>query len=248
MPMRSDRLLNDHGARFTPALLHRAIVARMTEAILVVDDDAPIRRMLERTLVAEGYEVAVAVDGGAALAAIERSVPDLLVLDIGMPGVDGLAVCRRARANGLATPILLLTARDAVSDRVDGLDAGADDYLMKPFATEELLARVRALLRRGREPADVLACGDLAFDVATRVARRGGREIALSSREADLLELLLRNQRQVVTREVALTRVWGSPFAASTNSVDRYVSYLRRKLGEPSLIETVRGLGFILGR
>jgi two-component system response regulator MprA len=217
-------------------------------AILVVDDDAPIRRMLERTLVAEGYEVAVAVDGGAALAAIERSVPDLLVLDVGLPGVDGLAVCRRARANGLATPILLLTARDAVSDRVDGLDAGADDYLVKPFATEELLARVRALLRRGREPADVLACGDLTFDVATRIARRGGREVALSSREADLLELLLRNQRQVVTREVALTRVWGSPFAASTNSVDRYVSYLRRKLGEPSLIETVRGSGFILGR
>jgi two-component system, OmpR family, response regulator MprA len=215
---------------------------------MVVDDDAPIRRMLERTLVAEGYEVAVAVDGGAALAAIERSVPDLLVLDVGLPGVDGLAVCRRARANGLATPILLLTARDAVSDRVDGLDAGADDYLVKPFATEELLARVRALLRRGREPADVLACGDLTFDVATRIARRGGREVALSSREADLLELLLRNQRQVVTREVALTRVWGSPFAASTNSVDRYVSYLRRKLGEPSLIETVRGSGFILGR
>jgi two-component system response regulator MprA len=220
----------------------------MTEAILVVDDDAPIRRMLERTLVAEGYEVAVAVDGGAALAAIERSVPDLLVLDIGMPGVDGLAVCKRARANGLATPILLLTARDAVSDRVDGLDAGADDYLVKPFATEELLARVRALLRRGREPADILTCGDLAFDVATRIARRAGREIALSSREADLLELLLRNQRQVVTREIALTRVWGSPYAASLNSVDRYVSYLRRKLGEPSLIETVRGSGFILGR
>jgi two-component system response regulator MprA len=220
----------------------------MTEAILVVDDDAPIRRMLERTLVAEGYEVAVAVDGGDALAAIERSVPDLLVLDVAMPGVDGLAVCRRARARGLATPILLLTARDAVSDRVDGLDAGADDYLVKPFATEELLARVRALLRRGRDPVEVLACGDLAFDVAGRTARRGGREIALSSREADLLELLLRNQRQVVTREIALARVWGSPYAASANSVDRYVSYLRRKLGEPSLIETVRGSGFVLGR
>ncbi len=220
----------------------------MTEAILVVDDDAPIRRMLERTLVAEGYEVEVAVDGGAALAAIERSVPDLLVLDVGLPGVDGLAVCRRARERGLATPILLLTARDAVSDRVDGLDAGADDYLVKPFATEELLARVRALLRRGREPAEVLACGDLAFDVATRRARRGPHEIVLSAREADLLELLLRNQRQVVTRETALERVWGSTYAASANSVDRYVSYLRRKLGEPSLIETVRGSGFVLGR
>jgi len=170
------------------------------------------------------------------------------VLDVAMPGVDGLAVCRRARARGLATPILLLTARDAVADRVDGLDAGADDYLVKPFATEELLARVRALLRRGREPVEVLACGDLAFDVAARTARRGGRAIALSSREADLLELLLRNQRQVVTRETALARVWGSPYAASANSVDRYVSYLRRKLGEPSLIETVRGSGFVLGR
>src|SRR5437016_14454587 len=146
-----------------------AIVSEMTEAILVVDDDAPIRRMLERTLVAEGYRVAAAADGGAALAMIERSVPDLVVLDVGMPGVDGLAVCRRARARGLATPILLLTARDSISDRVGGLDAGADDYLVKPFATEELLARVRALLRRGREPAEVLTCGDLVFDVASRL-------------------------------------------------------------------------------
>src|SRR5437016_12146018 len=187
-----------------------AIVSEMTEAILVVDDDPPIRRMLERTLSAEGYRVEAAADGGAALAAIERSVPDLLVLDVSMPGLDGLAVARRARSRGLATPILLLTARDSVSDRVDGLDAGADDYLVKPFATEELLARIRALLRRGREPAELLAYGDLVFDVATRTARRGGREIALSVREADLLELLLRNQRAVVTRETALVRVWGS--------------------------------------
>jgi two-component system response regulator MprA len=220
----------------------------MSEAILVVDDDAPIRRMLERTLTAEGYRVVTAADGGAALATIEQSVPDLVVLDVAMPGIDGLAVCRRARARGLATPILLLTARDSLSDRVGGLDAGADDYLVKPFETEELLARVRALLRRGREPAELLACGDLVFDVATRVARRGGREIALSVREADLLELLLLNQRQVVTRETALARVWGSAHAANSNSVDRYVSYLRRKLGEPSLIETVRGTGFVLGR
>jgi len=220
----------------------------MSEAILVVDDDAPIRRMLERTLTAEGYEVVTAADGGAALATIEKSVPDLVVLDVAMPGMDGLAVCRRARARGLATPILLLTARDSLSDRVGGLDAGADDYLVKPFETEELRARVRALLRRGREPAELLAFGDLVFDVATRVARRGGREIALSAREADLLELLLLNQRQVVTRETALTRVWGSAHAASSNSVDRYVSYLRRKLGEPGLIETIRGTGFMLGR
>src|SRR5207253_1282819 len=133
------------------------------------------------------------------LAAIERSVPDLLVLDVSMPGVDGLAVCRRARSRGLATPILLLTARDSVSDRVHGLDAGADDYLVKPFAADELLARIRALLRRGREPVELLAHGDLVFDVGARRARRGEREIALSAREADLLELLLRNPRQVVT-------------------------------------------------
>jgi two-component system response regulator MprA len=220
----------------------------MSEAILVVDDDAPIRRMLERTLAAEGYDVDAAVDGGAALAAIERSVPDLLILDVAMPSPDGLDVCRRVRARGLATPILMLTARDAVADRVNGLDAGADDYLVKPFATDELLARVRALLRRGHEPAALLAHGDLTLDVDTRKASRAGREIALSEREADLLELLMRNPRQVVTRETALVRVWGSSHAAGTNVVDRYVSKLRRKLGEPPLIETVRGAGFVLGR
>ena len=221
----------------------------MTEAaILVVDDDAPIRRMLARTLEAEGYAVEAAADGGAALAAVERSVPDLLVVDVTMPGVDGLALCRRLRSKGLAVPILLLTARDAVADRVAGLDAGADDYLVKPFAAEELLARVRALLRRGREPDDLLAFADVVFDVRTRSARRGGRDLGLSAREADLLELLLRNPRRVVRREVALERVWGSTAAASFNAVDRYVSYLRRKLGEPPLIETVRGAGFVLGR
>jgi two-component system, OmpR family, response regulator MprA len=217
-------------------------------AVLVVDDDAPIRRMLERTLAAEGYDVRAATDGGAALAAIERSAPDALVLDVAMPGLDGLAVCRRLRAKGLALPILLLTARDAVHDRVAGLDAGADDYLVKPFAAEELLARLRALLRRGHEPAEVLAYDDLVLDLRSRSARRGGRELGLSAREADLLELLLRNPRQVVTRDLALERVWGRRAAASANVVDRYVSYLRRKLGEPPLIETVRGAGFVLGR
>ena len=141
-------------------------------AVLVVDDDAPIRRMLERTLAAEGYDVRAVSDGGAALAAIERSAPDALVLDVAMPGVDGLAVCRRLRAKGLALPILLLTARDAVHDRVAGLDAGADDYLVKPFAAEELLARIRALLRRGHEPAEVLAYDDLVLDLRSRAARR----------------------------------------------------------------------------
>jgi two-component system response regulator MprA len=215
-------------------------------AILVVDDDAPIRRMLARTLAAEGYAVEASPDGGAALAAVERSAPDLLVLDVAMPGMDGLAVARRLRDKGLGLPILLLTARDGVPDRVAGLDAGADDYLVKPFAPAELLARVRALLRRGREPDDLLAHGDLAFDVQARSATRGGRDLGLSSREADLLELLLRNRRRVVTRELALERVWGGAAAASLNVVDRYVSYLRAKLGDPPVIETVRGSGFLL--
>ena len=215
-------------------------------AVLVVDDDPPIRRMLERTFAAEGYQVEIAVDGGAALAAVERWVPDLLVLDVAMPGLDGLAVCRRLRRAGLAFPILLLTARDAVADRVAGLDAGADDYLVKPFASEELLARARALLRRGSEPAELLAFADLVFDAKARTARRAEAEVVLRPREADLLELLLRNPRQVISRELALERVWGSESAASLNAVDRYISYLRRKLGEPQLIHTVRGIGFVL--
>jgi two-component system response regulator MprA len=217
-------------------------------AILVVDDDPPILRMLERTLTAEGYAVETAADGGAALAAVEHAVPDVVVLDVAMPGLDGLAVCRRLRRAGLALPVLLLTARDSVSDRVAGLDAGADDYLVKPFAPEELLARVRALLRRGSEPAEMLAFDDLVFDVRTRTARRGESEIHLSAREAELLELLLRNPRQVISRALALERVWGSESAATLNAVDRYVSYLRRKLGEPTLIHTVRGVGFVLER
>ena len=215
-------------------------------AILVVDDDAPIRRMLSRTLSAEGYAVEASPDGGDALAAVERSVPDLVVLDVAMPGLDGLAVSRRLREKGLGLPILLLTARDGVPDRVAGLDAGADDYLVKPFAAEELLARVRALLRRGREPEELLAHGDLVLDARARSAARAGRDLGLSAREADLLELLLRNRRRVVTRELALERVWGGPAGASLNVVDRYVSYLRAKLGDPPLIETVRGTGFLL--
>ena len=213
----------------------------------MVDDDAPIRRMLDRTLTAEGYEVRCAADGGAALASIERSVPDAVVLDVSMPGLDGLEVCRRLRGKRLATPILLLTARDALEDRVAGLDAGADDYLVKPFAVEELSARLRALLRRGHDVLEVLAFADVTLDVQARSADRAGRELHLSAREADLLELLLRNPRNVVSREVALDRVWGGPASASLNVVDRYVSYLRRKLGEPPLIETVRGVGFVLG-
>jgi two-component system response regulator MprA len=217
----------------------------MNEAILVVEDDAPIRRMLDRTLSAEGYAVESAADGGEALAAVERSAPDLVLLDVAMEGLDGLAVCRRIRARGLALPILLLTARDGVADRVTGLDAGADDYLTKPFATDELLARIRALLRRGKQVAEVLAAGDLTLDVSTRIVHRGGVAVQLSTREADLLELLLRNVRRVVPREQAIAEIWGG--SATSNAVDRYVSNLRRKLGEPPLIETVRGVGFVIG-
>lgn len=216
----------------------------MPEAILVVDDDAPIRRMLERALGAEGYVVQAAADGGDALAAVERSVPDLIVLDVAMDGLDGLAVCRRLRAKGLGLPVLLLTARDAVPDRVAGLDAGADDYLAKPFATDELLARVRALLRRGKPVEHTLAIGDLMLDTVTREARRGGTRVSLTGRESALLELLMRNARRIVTREQAIVEIWAG--AATANAVDRHVSNLRRKLGEPVMIETVRGVGFVL--
>jgi two-component system, OmpR family, response regulator MprA len=220
----------------------------MSEALLLVDDDAPIRRMLARTLSAEGYEVEAVADGGAALAAVERNMPDAIVLDVTMPGVDGLAVTRRLRAKGLRVPILLLTARDALRDRVDGLDAGADDYLVKPFEVEELMARVRAMLRRNAPPAEQLAFADLSLEPESGAVRRAGRELELTRREAELLELLLRNPRAVITRERALEEVWGGEGEATTNAVDRYVAYLRRKLGDPPLIHTVRGVGFRLDR
>jgi two-component system response regulator MprA len=214
--------------------------------VLLVDDDAPVLRMLQRTLGAEGYDVRAAPDGGAALAEVERSAPDLIVLDVSMPGMDGLAVARRLRGRGLAIPILLLTARDSVEDRVAGLDAGADDYLVKPFASEELSARVRALLRRGRAVPELLAFADVTLDLASRRGERGGRDLELTGREAELLALLLREPRTVVSRERALEEVWGGEFQARPNVVDRYVAYLRRKLGEPPLIRTVRGVGFVL--
>jgi two-component system response regulator MprA len=213
--------------------------------VLIVDDDAGVRRMLARTLEAEGYGVTVAADGGSALVEIERAAPDLVLLDVTMPGLDGLGVTRRLRGKGDALPVLLLTARDAVADRVTGLDSGADDYLVKPFSTDELLARVRALLRRGRTGGDLLSVGDVTLDLQERAASRGGRDLALTPREADLLELLLRNARGVVSREQALQHVWGEG-GATANAVDRYVAYLRRKLGEPPLIRTVRGVGFVL--
>jgi two-component system, OmpR family, response regulator MprA len=214
-------------------------------AVLLVDDDAPILRMLERTLSAEGYAVVAVADGGSALAAVERSLPDVIVLDVAMPGLDGLSVTRRLRAKGLSVPILLLTARDAIEERVAGLDAGADDYVVKPFDVSELAARVRALMRRNHPPGDQLAFADLTLDTESGTARRGDRHVDLTRREAELLELMLRNARRVVTRELALEEVWGG-VEAGANVVDRYVAYLRRKLGDPPLIHTVRGVGFRL--
>jgi two-component system, OmpR family, response regulator MprA len=212
--------------------------------ILVVDDDPDVRRMLQRTLAAEGHEVEAVPDGGAALAAAERRAPDAVLLDVSMPGLDGLAVCRRMRAGGLAVPILLLTARDAVADRVAGLEAGADDYVIKPFAVEELLARIAAVERRGRPVGDALVAGALRLDPIARTLRRDGREVDLTEREAALLELLMRNPRTVIARDRAIDELWGA--AAVENVVDRTVTNLRRKLGEPSPIRTVRGVGFVL--
>jgi two-component system response regulator MprA len=213
------------------------------ERVLVVDDDPPLRRMLERTLTAEGFEVTVAADGGGALAAAERYAPDVIVLDVAIPAPDGLAVARRMRAKGLPTPILMLTARDAVPDRVAGLEAGADDYLVKPFAVAELVARLRALTRR-RSDSQTLSYADLVLDLEIRRATRAGRSIELTGREVSLLELLLREPGRVITRERALAEVWDD--AAQDNVVDRYVTRLRRKLGDPPLIRTVRGAGFAL--
>jgi two-component system response regulator MprA len=218
----------------------------VADRVLVVDDDPPLRRMLARTLGAEGYEVTVAGDGGAALAEAERTAPDVIVLDVAMPGLDGLAVARRLRSKGNPTPILMLTARDAVPDRVAGLEAGADDYLVKPFAVQELVARLRALTRRGGEglAGGLRSYADLTFEVDARRAVRGGRTIELTGREAALLELLLREVGRVVTRERAIEEIWED--AAEANVVDRYVTRLRRKLGSPPLIQTIRGSGFTL--
>jgi two-component system, OmpR family, response regulator MprA len=215
--------------------------------VLIVDDDGPVRRTLARTLGAEGYATVLASDGGAALAEVERQQPDVIVLDAIMPGLDGLAVARRLRAKGVSVPILMLTARDAVGDRVAGLDAGADDYLVKPFATEELLARVRALLRRGVD-APLLAFADISLDTGSRLLVRGGRTVELTQREAALLELLLQRPGKVLSRRTAMTSVWSDGSATTENVVDRYVAYLRRKLGDPPLIHIVRGAGFVLRR
>jgi two-component system response regulator MprA len=217
----------------------------VAERVLIVEDDASVRRMLERSLAAEGFEVRSASDGGAALAMAEGSAPDLVVLDVAMPGLGGIDVCRRLRDKGLSGGVLMLTARDAVEDRVHGLDAGADDYVVKPFAIDEVVARLHALTRRGRDRSDRLSFAGLTLDTTTNTAERaGGQAIELSARESQLLELLLRDPRSVVSRDAAIERIWGG--AAVSNIVDRYVGRLRRKLGDPPMIRTVRGVGFIL--
>jgi two-component system, OmpR family, response regulator MprA len=219
-------------------------------AILVVDDDAGLRKALRRVLVSHGFDVEVAEDGADALASLRSRAFDAVVLDVMMPGPDGIEVCERLRAERSQLPILMLTARDAVRDRVTGLDAGADDYLVKPFANEELVARLRALLRRaGGSVGDRLGFADLELDLRTREARRGDRAIELSRLEFLLLELFLRHPRQVLERTLIYERVWGYDGSLSSNSLDVFVGHLRRKLeadGEPRLIQTVRGVGFTL--
>jgi two-component system response regulator MprA len=220
-------------------------------SILVVDDEPAVREALRRALELEGYDVELAEDGARALERLANGAPEpeAVLLDVLMPNVDGIEVCRRLREEGRTLPILMLTARAEVADRVAGLDAGADDYVVKPFALEELLARLRALLRRTAEGVEVLRFSDLALDPATREVFRGERPVELTRTEFALLELFLRNPRQVLTRSLIFERVWGYDFGPASNSLDVYIGYLRRKTeagGEPRLIHTVRGVGYAL--
>ncbi len=221
----------------------------MKAHILIVDDDPRITDLLRRVLAYEGYSIASAASGGEALNRSLERPPDLVVLDIMLPGLDGLEVAQRLRAAGDNVPILMLTARDTVADRVKGLETGADDYLVKPFAPEELVARVKALLRRSQEERhEVLRYADVELDTGTRVAHRGAREIDLSPTEYELLALFMRRPRQVLTREIILDRVWGMDFEGSSNVMEVYIGYLRTKLeveGESRLIHTVRGVGYV---
>jgi two-component system, OmpR family, response regulator MprA len=221
--------------------------------VLVVDDDRAVRDSLRRSLEFNGYEVLLAADGAEGLVAVGSQHPDVVVIDVMMPRLDGIETTRALRAAGNDVPILVLTARDAVGDRVEGLDAGADDYLTKPFALEELLARLRALLRRVVPDPDadgeVLAFADLSMDVGSRDVSRGGRAIELTRTEFTLLEMFLRRPRRVLDRSFILEEVWGYDFPTSANSLEVYVGYLRRKTeaeGESRLIQTVRGVGYVL--
>ncbi|RNM12778.1 DNA-binding response regulator [Nocardioides pocheonensis] len=222
--------------------------------MLVVDDDRAVRESLRRSLEFNGYDVSLAEDGAAALAGISATNPDAIVMDVMMPRLDGIETTRALRSVGNQVPILVLTARDAVGDRVEGLDAGADDYLTKPFALDELLARLRALLRRaapesGTSPDERLEFADLTMDLASREVRRGDRPIVLTRTEFALLELFLRRPRRVLERSFILEEVWGFDFPTTANSLEVYVGYLRRKTeaeGEPRLLHTVRGVGYVL--
>jgi two-component system response regulator MprA len=217
--------------------------------VLVVDDELAVRTSLQRALGLERYEVDLAQDGREALERVANARYDAIVLDVSMPLLDGLEACRRMRAAGDRTPVLMLTARDAVDDRVAGLDAGADDYLVKPFALRELQARLRALLRRVDGPSDELRFGDLRLEPATRDVWRGDRRMELSRTEYALLELFLRHPRQVLERSTVFEQVWGYDFGATSNVLGVYMGYLRRKTeagGEPRLLHTVRGVGYIL--
>jgi len=221
---------------------------------MVVDDEPAVRHSLERALKLEGYEVSSSPDGAKALRELAIAAPDAIILDVLMPEVDGLEVCRRLRTAGDRTPVLMLTARDAISDRVDGLDAGADDYLVKPFALEELLARLRALVRRSEpEPdgssGDALSFADLTLDPRTREVARGGRPVEMTKTEFELLHLFMRHPRQVLTRSQIFEAVWDYDFGPRSNALEVYVGYLRRKTeaeGEPRLLHTVRGVGYAL--
>ena len=220
-------------------------------SILVVDDEPAVRESLRRALELEGYRVELATDGDEAIARLgQAEQPDAVILDILMPRLDGLEVCRRLRSSGNAVPVLMLTAQAEIDSRVAGLDAGADDYLPKPFALAELFARLRALLRRtGGESTDALRFADLELDPGTREVRRAGDLIELTRTEFSLLELFLRNPRQVLTRSIIFERVWGFDFGPTSNSLDVYIGYLRRKTeagGKPRLIHTVRGVGYAL--
>jgi two-component system response regulator MprA len=223
----------------------------MDGRLLVVEDDPQVRAMLVRTLRYEGFEVESTPDGMGAFAAMRAAPPDLVLLDLLLPDVDGMHICRQLRQTGCDVPILMLTARDGIDDRVEGLDIGADDYVVKPFDTAELVARVRSLLRRARAAKERPRRGfaDLEIDLATREARRGSRHLTLTPREFDLLSLLVDHPRTVITRDRLLTEAWGFQAPVETNAIDVYIGYLRRKLeegGEPRLIWTVRGVGFVL--
>jgi two-component system response regulator MprA len=221
--------------------------------VLVVDDDKAVRESLRRSLEFNGYAVSLAADGAEALAGIGGIAPDVVVMDVMMPRLDGIEATKSLRKAGNDVPILVLTARDAVGDRVEGLDAGADDYLTKPFALQELLARLRALLRRvvpsNNEENETLSFADLSMDIATREVRRSGRLMELTRTEFTLLEMFLRRPRRVLERSFILEEVWGYDFPTTANSLEVYVGYLRRKTeaeGEPRLIHTVRGVGYVL--